>query len=248
MNPNSMYGRNRELDDLREQVALRRSFLLHGPTGVGKTLLMKCVLRAIPEMLYCAESSSSQMVFRTLATELFLRKNRHLVRACGGKGLNTLKKKSVVALRGLVAQGLREAGHWVVLDHVRSPSPPYAHALKDVCGWGDTPLIAVARSAHMEDVGSLMPIFSERAAKFSLQNFDTSTARGFALHMASAISLQAVNREEAVEKIAHYSKGNPAAIVAMLQMAVSPKYVTRGHIKLSPLYIDFRLRTGTNYG
>jgi len=66
--------------------------------------------------------------------------------------------------------------------------------------------------------------------------------------MASAISLQAVNREEAVEKIAHYSRGNPAAIVAMLQMAVGPKYFTRGHIKLSPLYIDFRLSTGTNYG
>jgi len=36
--------------------------------------------------------------------------------------------------------------------------------------------------------------------------------------------------------------------VAMLQMAVSSKYVAQQHIKLSPLYIDFRLSWGATHG
>ncbi len=60
--------------------------------------------------------------------------------------------------------------------------------------------------------------------------------------------LNAANRDEAIQKIVHYSKGNPGAIIAMLQMAASPKYVTEQHVKLSPLYIDFRLSWGATHG
>jgi len=31
-------------------------------------------------------------------------------------------------------------------------------------------------------------------------------------------------------------------------MAASPKYVTQQHVKLSPLYIDFRLRWDATHG
>jgi hypothetical protein len=60
--------------------------------------------------------------------------------------------------------------------------------------------------------------------------------------------LNAANQDEAIQKIVHYSKGNPGAILAMLEMAASPKYVTGQHVKLSLLYIDFRLRWGATHG
>jgi len=248
MSPAAIYGRDAELEQLRQMVLRRRSFLLHGPAGVGKTLLLKHLAGEAPEMVYCDDSASSQTVFRVLAAELLAKKNPHVLKACGASGLNAIKDKSAVSIRGIVKEALREGSHWIVLDHLKTPSQSFAAALKDVCRWIATPLIAVARSAHMEDVGFLLPLFSDRSDKYALQNFDLNTAREFAVRTAQDMQLSAANRDEAIEKIVRYSKGSPGAIIAMLQMAASPKYVTQEHVKLSPLYIDFRLSWGATHG
>lgn len=244
----SIYGRDKDLEQLHLVVSRRRSFLLHGPEGVGKTLLLKRVAADIPQMLYCGESSSNQGVFRTLAGELFGKNNRHVVKICAKSGLNALKDKSAVSLRGIVTEGLREALYWIVLDHVQSPSQSYASALRDVCSVADTPLIAVARSAHMEDVGFLLPMFSDRSARFALRNFELDAAMEFCSYVADTINLRAINHDEVIEKIVRLSKGNPGAIIAMLRMAASPKYMAHQHVKLTPLYIDFRLSWGAIHG
>lgn len=248
MNPTSIYARDAELEQIRHLISRRRSFLLHGPMGVGKTLLLKHLACEDPEVLYCGQSPSSQSVFRTLASELFTKKNHQVVKVCGTRGLNAIKDKSTISLRGIVTEGLRERSYSIALDHLQSPSQPFAAALKDVCNRTAIPLIAVARSAHMEDAGFLLPLFWDRSDKYALRNFDSDTAKEFAAQIARETQLKATNREEVIEKIVHYSKGNPGAIVAMLQMAASPKYVGQQHIKLSPLYIDFRLSWGATHG
>jgi len=198
--------------------------------------------------LYCDESSSSQAVFRAIASGLFARKNCHVLRACGTGGLNALKDKSAVSIRGIVGDALREARYWIVLDQLQSSSRSFAASVRDACNWTATPVVAAARSAHMEDVGFLLPMFADRSGKFSLRNFDSNAATDFAVRTALDMHLDATNRNEAIQKIVRYSKGSPGAIIAMLQMAASPKYVTQQHVKLSPLYIDFRLRWGATHG
>jgi DNA polymerase III delta prime subunit len=248
MKRTAIYGRDTELEELRQLLSQHRPFLFHGPAGVGKTILLRRLATEAPNMLYCGESSSSQIVFRTLAAELLAKENRHVVKACGIRRLNAINDKSVVSLRGIVTEALSGRAYSVVLDHLESPSQFFATAVKDLCIRTAVRVIAVARSAHMEDVGFLLPMFSERSARHALRNFDSETAKEFAAQIARELQLNAANREEAIEKIVRYSKGNPGAIIAMLEMAVSPKYVAQQHVKLSPLYIDFRLSWGATHG
>jgi hypothetical protein len=46
---------------------------------------------------------------------------------------------------------------------------------------------------------------------------------------------------EFLEKVLEYSDGNPGAILALIEMASYPKYRSDEHIKIIPLYIDFRM-------
>jgi AAA ATPase domain len=248
MSLTSIYGRDTELEQIRQLLSRHRSFLLHGSSGMGKTLLLSHLAGELPEMLYCAESTSSQTVFRALAEALLAKNNRYVVKACAQRGLNAIREKSAVSLRGIVTEALREKSYWLVLDHLQAPSQSFAAAIKDVWGRTETPLIASARSAHMEDVGFLLPFFSDRSQRFALRNFTLDVAADFALRIAGEIRLEAVNRSEAIHQIVRYSRGNPGAIVAMLQMAASPKYVAQQHVKLSPLYIDFRLGRSAIHG
>ena len=248
MSPTAIYGRDADLEQLQQLITRHRSFLLHGPAGVGKTLLLKHLAGEFVEMLYCGESPNTQTVFRALAAVLLAKKNRHVLNTCGTSGLNPIKDKSAVSLRGIVTEALRGGGSGLCSTTCNLPSQSYATALKDVCSWTGTPLIAASRSEHMEDVGFLLSMFCDRSAKFALRNFDSNTANKFAMQTAREMQLQAANRDEAIEKIVQYSKGNPGAIIAMLRMAVSPKYVAQEHVKLSPLYIDFQLTWGATHG
>ena len=219
MNAPAIFGRDVEIDELRKLVSRRHSFLLHGSAGVAKTLLLGRLMNEIPELLYCGDSSRSQLVFRALAAALLAIKNCHVLRASKP---NAIHEKSAVSIRGIVIAALREGRYWIVLDHLQSPSQSFAAAIKDMCSRAETPLIAVARSAHMEDAGFLLPMFSDRSSRYLLRNLETEAAKKFALRAAEEMQLEAVNRDEAIEKIVRYSKGSPGAIMAMLQMAVNP--------------------------
>jgi len=51
----------------------------------------------------------------------------------------------------------------------------------------------------------------------------------------------AQNQQEVRQKVVEYSGGNPGGIIAMVKMATQQKYRSNERVKLSPLYIDFRL-------
>ena len=63
MIPAAIYGRDAELEQLRQLVSRRRSFLLHGPSGVGKTLLLKHVAREVPRWSIATNPPAVKLFF-----------------------------------------------------------------------------------------------------------------------------------------------------------------------------------------
>lgn len=232
-----LFGREGELQALRRRLTSRRPFLLHGPAGVGKSLLLRRILPEFPEVLYCDQSATIQTVFFRIALSLLQRRDPHALSALGNA--ESIKKKSAVGLRGIVMDGLSQGRYSIVLDHVKQPSSAFAAAVREIMSRADTCVIAVARSSHMEDTGFLNPFYADRSEKYEICNFEKATAEQFAREAISRSGLTASNMDVFVEKILQFSHGNPGAIVALVKSAKEAKYRVNDTIKITPLYIDF---------
>jgi DNA polymerase III delta prime subunit len=235
----SIFDREGEGQAIRQRLAKRRPFLIHGPTGVGKTLLLRSLLPEFPSVLYCEDSATTHVVFRSLANSLLRLRSPRTRTAFRNE--EAIKTKSAVSLKGIVMDSLNEGQYTIVLDHLAHPSQSFATAVREMMRWGSTPVCAVARSSHMEDTGFLQPLYSDRSEKCEIRNFEKSVAEQFAREVVRRKNLTASNMNEFLDKILQFSEGNPRAIVALVETAKHPKYRSEEHIKISPLYIDFRM-------
>lgn len=233
-----IFGREEEQESIRQRLSKSRPFLLYGPVQVGKTLLLRSVLKEFTSVLYCENSATAHSLFRTLATHLFRAGSPRLHKVLRNE--KAIASQSAVSLKGIVMDALKERKYAIVLDHVECPSHAFAAVVREI-EWTSTPVSAVARSAHMEDVGFLWPLYSDRSARYEIRNFEKSVAEQFARGLIRRTGLAAANLDDFLDKALEFSSGNPGAIKSLVEMAKLPKYRSDENIKITPLYIDFRL-------
>lgn len=237
----ALLGRNCELEELRRRFQAGPSFVVHGDSGAGKTTLLKRAIQECSGILYCPDSATGQSVFRHLAHALLAARDQHIRRACGRSGARKIEASTTLKLRGLVMDAIAVGQYWAVLDHLRQPSASLASDIRDMMFRGNTSVVAVARSAHMEDLGYLASFFALRSEKMHIRPFDHQLAAEFADQCATQAGLVASNREEFLSRVVELSGGLPGNIVALIRMALLQKYRTADYVMMVPLYIDFRL-------
>jgi KaiC/GvpD/RAD55 family RecA-like ATPase len=241
-----MFHRTDELRLLKKRLADGKSTLVHGPCGVGKTLLLRQVIPEFGNVLYCPASSSPQAVLRCLAELLAARRDATVLQICKGQ-VDVLFGKSSISLKGIVSDALRAATYLIVLDHLNRPSPVMGAMIGEVMLTCSTPVVAVARSPHMEDAGSVLSLLPDRSERLAIKNFDSDTAKEFALAVCEELQLAAENLHSVLHSMVKSSEGNPGAIVRMIAMAKRAKYRNDDRIKWSPLYVDFLMESAASH-
>ena len=240
--PQAIFGRTEEVEQLRWRLSARQSFLLHGPAGVGKTLLLLHVAPEFPQVLYSAQNPTPQSLYRNLSELLLAAGHPVFARACPD-GISSLQAKTAVSVKGLLRDALCSSNYLIIADHLMRPSQALAACLRNLMLTCSIPVVAVSRSAHMEDAGFVLPLFPERAGKFGLCNFDLEAAHLFAAGCAEAEELKADNLPQFLNRVVEFSKGNPGAMMRMIHLATKPQYFAENQIKITPLYIDYKLAT-----
>ena len=233
-----IFGRKRETQLLRERLGKRKSFLLHGYAGVGKTLLVQEVAKTVLGTLYCGQSESMQKIIHNLAHALLAAGDEQAAAQFGRNPGDKIKSLSMGSLKGMVVGILCQKSYSIVLDHVRRSSQVLARAMKEMSQRTKTPITVVARSAHMEDAGFFLKMFSDKSERVQLLNFDPATATQFVIELGARVALNPANLDEFVSQVVQLTAGNPGAIQSLVELARLPKYWSGDRIKITSLYLD----------
>ncbi len=230
----SCVEREDELAKLRNQAKIRKSMLVYGPEGVGKSHLLRTFVETQPLALFVPQMKSPRDFLLALL---------HAIHSAD-KGikipgnLNTLSSSS---LKGIVHRALDTKAFFMVLDHLDAPSRVITRLVKDLHYYGRTPVIFASRSPHMEDIGALRPFCALKSEQLEIKNLPPPIALEFAQREAERIRLWAPNLESILPSLVSWSDGNPGALIQMLKMAHLPQYRVGDQIKAHILYLDYRM-------
>lgn len=226
--------RKDELARLLDQSRVRKSMLVYGPEGVGKSRLLRSFCSSEQLALFVANSKSPRDFLLELSEAMH-------AKAKGEKIPRNTMAQSARSLKGIVHRALDAAPYLIVIDHLCGPSRVLTGIIKDLHYYGRTPVFFAARSPHMEDVGALQAFCALRTERIEIKNWPQPIALEFAKRHADATGLWATNLEIALRSFVEWSNGNPASIVQLLEMASRPKYRMDDQIKAHILYIDYRM-------
>jgi hypothetical protein len=227
--------RTEELARLQVQAQRRKSMLIFGPEAVGKTRLLRTFVETQPLALFAPQVQSPHEMLLALVEEL-----RRVVRPGITIPANYTSLRTG-SLKGIMLRVLEKHPFFLVLDHLAGPSRVVTGLIKELNYFDRTPVIFVARSPHMEDIGNLQPMCAGKAERLELKEFVPPVALEFARREASRTGLWASNLDHVLHQLVEWSNGNPGSIVHMLKMSHFPRYYAGDQIKVHVLYLDYRM-------
>ncbi|MGA3047543.1 MAG: hypothetical protein ABSD67_13005 [Terracidiphilus sp.] len=191
------------MDRLRKQVGIRKSLLVFGPEGVGKSRLLRAFVENQAHALYVGQMRSPREFALKLLQVLYDSDD-------GIKAPGNLSALSTSSLKGVIHRALDTHSFLMVLDHLDAPSRVVTGMIKDLHYYGRTPVIFAARSPHMKDIGTLRPLRAIKLERIKLKNLRPQIALEFARREAERVELWASNLEATLPSLVEWSDGNPA--------------------------------------
>ncbi len=239
--PLPLIGLVRERKALMAAIRRRKSCLLLGPAGSGKSRLLQSVLDsdAVPD--WCAvipPFETPHQLLVLLARELIRKRHKALLSAAAVSGdwERWLRGQTSVRLRGLLWEALEAEPGTLILDGVQNAGHSTYRFLQRVYFTPGMSVIAVAR--RHSDLGALAKLFWD--PREVIQIGPLSEAEACRLFDAAAVhyDLRLSNFDDFRRRVLESARGHPGEIIAMCRLAADPRYVSRGCAKFTLIRIE----------
>jgi hypothetical protein len=227
-----LIGRGDERRALNELIQQRKSVLILGDEGVGKSALLEDALAnsGIKNILYSKRSTTLK---ETLVNLLQSATN-----------LAHLPKQNILALKKHCYQLLAARPEYVVLDHIVWVEPKY-YAFLTFIKEQKFPFIIATRKTGKKNVGHLwMGLYD--FAVLEVQNLDQASTGTLVDYYASCFDLKLGVDADFEKDVFKLSRGNPKIIKELCRLAQSQKYRSKGYVDLQLVDLDRRINLSIN--
>lgn len=222
-----LLGRRDELRDLAAALCARRSCLVAGPRGIGKTRLIDEAVRA-----------SGQPAVRVLRPgvlhELLVQLAQQL--SCPAGRFGDVRNATSMALKPAVEAALRKSPCCVVIDGIAGADPRMYRFLQQIYYLPRVCLIVAAESR--DSLGHVRKLLWDPREEISLKPLSRAEASALFESACRAFRLDSLDVDDFKSKALASARGNPGQILTMCRMASRPEYRAGRHILFLPLRID----------
>lgn len=247
---------DREIESRRlsEAIRKRESLMIFGPAGIGKTALVKEVIRGLPpdlaaRCLCLGAVKDLQDLLRQLIHALYDLKDPNLRHQLHAEGVPVLafeawlKALTTSRLKGTLWRTVERGDYRVFLDHLPSLTHPIAKIVKELFWMRNTPVYLLIRGEQEQHVLPYCRFFywTDRE-RLGLQPLPTQAAAELLESSIERFGLSRLDLADFREEALALSKRVPGAIVKMCSLARHPRYQQGSRIKIKSIYIDYLMR------
>jgi hypothetical protein len=246
-------NRSAELARLQSLLHQRKSLLLWGPAGIGKSALLAELRERHRdeqvELLFSSATTDPASWLRHVLLELvcgsppagFLPRLGLSPQPGRDEVRTLLARKSAGAVRTLLAEALGEGRYAIVMDPLGFVSQACYRALRELERTG-TPLVLAARSPHMEEIGYATKFAWPRQQRLALGPLPSGEMEQLLDCELAGWPRHPANEEAFRAHVLAYAAGNPGTLLELLAMVRAPAYWSGTSIKMHLLTVDFNLR------
>jgi hypothetical protein len=216
-----LIGRAGEISRLRDSLRNRRSLMVLGMAGSGKTALLRAIAEE-EDFIYLRYSKTLHQLLVDLAGALL--------------EPGSFEEQTSVHLKGLLWAALEAEPRAIAVDGIDRASFPTYRFFQRLYFVKGVSLIATAKDAI--SLGALGRLFWDPRSILHLDPLQHADAARLFDRAADQFGLRDLDIQEFRDKVLGSAKGNPGQIVEMCRMASNPIYVSGKHIKFAPLRID----------
>ncbi|HET6460641.1 MAG TPA: ATP-binding protein [Syntrophales bacterium] len=248
----TLSGRKREIEIIRDHIQRRKSLHLYGPPGVGKSGLLDYIIARWGEIpnppvpIYCRNSGTLREIIHCIAHSLLgmfkqLKGLDKYLEPVELEGKNDVDDENILNLSNIAYRYLRIGDFCVILDHLEKVTPRIHSCVSALLGCSS--IITASRLAwELADFSSISGSLALwHVPKLKVENLCKDDA--FIL-MQSLHDLLNINHSDIpglFKDIYDISQGNPKMIETIFSKARDKRYVHGGKLNLNLVVIDYRI-------
>ena len=250
-------GREAETRRLRQAILDRKSLIICGAPGVGKTTLISKVIEELPGGLaarcICLPGMKDlKDVLQRLIRALYESGDRGLRHELHAQGVSAvtfdawLKGNSSSRLRGTLYRAVESGECRIFLDHLPSVTRAVERVIKELFWMRKTPVYLVPHGLTEEAVARLMHVFYwGEGERLVLGPLPMPAARRLLESCVASFGLSGLELRDFRDEVLTLSGRVPGAIVGMCSLAADARYQCGSSIKTKLVHIDY-LMSGQN--